>query len=258
MKKLVITISVVIGLLVGADFAGAAVAEYKVSQQMQAQLHLADAPQVNIHGFPFLYQLAIGDFRDVQVDAQGLSVGQLSNVAIDAHLIHAHVPPANLLSGNAKTIQVDELQGSVQLTADDVGRFLGISDLTIAPAPKNTPGSATTVSSPDPTQTAVQLTGTVNIAGTNNKVSVIALLSLVNGRMKIQPEQLHLDNSVFGDIPLPAAFEQSLLQEFTTTIDPGSLPFKITPTAVSVGTNSLMVQGTAYNVTIGDDGLTTS
>jgi hypothetical protein len=263
MKKLIITLVIVVGLLVGADFASAAAAEYAVSQQMRTQLHLATAPNVRINGFPFLYQAAVGDFRNVQIDANGLTVGQLSNVGIQAHLIDARTSVADVLGGNAK-IDVDQLDGQVRLSAADVGRLLGISDLTITPAPKDalsgTGGNTdatdtqpgTTV---DPTKTTVQLDGSVNIAGSDNKVRVIAVLSLLNGQMKIEPRKLELNNSAFGPIPLPPIFEQSVLQQFTTTLDPGSLPFKVTPTAVRTEPGVLVVEGTAHNVTISGDGV---
>lgn len=264
MKKLVITLVIVIGLLVGADFATAAAAEYEVSQQMRTQLHLADAPDVRINGFPFLYQAAVGDFRDVQIDANGLTVGQLSNVGIQAHLINARASVADMLSGTAK-IEVDELDGQVRLSAADVGRLLGISDLTITPAPKDalsgTSTDATNTqpgSTVDPTKTTVQLDGSVNIAGSDNKVRVIAVLSLLNGQMKIEPRKLELNNSAFGPIPLPPIFEQSVLQQFTTTLDPGALPFKVTPTAVRTEPGVLVVEGIAHNVTVSGDSVSSS
>lgn len=264
MKKLIITLLVVIGLLVGADFAAAAAAEYQVSQQMRTQLHLAEAPDVRINGFPFLYQAAVGDFRNVQIDAKGLAVGQLSDVDLQAHLIDARTSVADLLGGNAKRIDVDELDAQARLTASDVGRFIGINDLTIVPAPQgalsgtdpSTDSTAGTAGSTvDPTKTMVQLDGSVNIAGSDNKVRVIAVLSLLNGQLKIEPRKLELNNSAFGPIPLPTAFEQSVLQQFTTTLDPGALPFKITPTAVRTEQGAVVVAGTAHNVMVSQGGV---
>lgn len=260
MKKLIIALVIVIGLLVGADFASAAAAEHAVSQQMRTRLHLTDAPDVRINGFPFLYQAAVGDFRDVQITANGLTVGQLSDVGIQAHLMDARTSVTDVLGGNAK-IDVDELDGQVRLSAADVGRLLGINDLTITPAPKDAlSGTSTDAtdrqpgSTVDPTKTTVQLDGSVNIAGSDNKVRVIAVLSLLNGQMKIEPRKLELNNSAFGPIPLPPIFEHSVLQQFTTTLDPGALPFKVTPTAVRTEPGVLVVEGTAHEVTVSGDG----
>lgn len=262
MKKLIITLVIVIGLLVGADLASAAAAEHAVSQQMQTQLRLAAAPDVRINGFPFLYQAAVGDFRDVQIDANGLTVNQLTDVGIRAHLSHARTSVTDVLNGNAK-INVDQLDGQVRLSAADVGRLLRINDLTITPAPKDAlSGTGTNTDATDtqpgttvdPTKTTVQLDGSVNIAGTDNKVRVIAVLTLLNGQMKIEPRKLELNNSAFGSIPLPPLFEHSVLQQFTTTLDPGALPFKVTPTAVRTEPGVLVVEGTAHNLTLSGDG----
>ncbi len=281
MKKLVITLVVVLGVLIAADFGAAATAEYQVSQHMREQLKLNEDPSVRFNGFPFLYQAAAGDYRDVEVQARAVRVGQLSEVGVEANLLHARVATSEVIAGNANEINVDEVLGRVRLKASDIGRFLNINDLRIAPAPKGalsepdntdvgdlggTPGSPAgnpsdgTVapgSQVDRTKTTIALDGSVNIAGTQNKVHVIAVMSLLNGQLKIEPRKLDLNNSALGAIPLPKVFEQSVLQQFTTTLDPGIMPFKVTPTAVSAEQGALVVEGSARNVTIGAAGLST-
>ncbi|QUH05426.1 DUF2993 domain-containing protein [Saccharopolyspora erythraea] len=270
MKKLAITLVIVIGLLVAADFGAAAIAEYQVSKKMRQQLALNEDPSVRINGFPFLYQAAVGDFRDVQLAAQAVKVGQLSEVGIEADLHHARVSTPDVVAGKADRIQVDELVGRVKLKASDVGRFIGITDLTINPAPKDAltsedgssdgsgdaeqSGPSSTV---DRTRTTVQLDGSVNIAGEQTKVKVIAVLSLLNGQLKIEPRKLDIVTGSYGEIPLPEVFERSVLEQFNTSLDPGLLPFEVTPTAVGVERGALIVEGSAANVTIGPGGMTT-
>jgi hypothetical protein len=263
-KKLAIILVIVFGLLVVADFGAASAAEYQVSKQMRAQLQLSEDPSVRINGFPFLAQAAMGDFRDVQLQAQAVKVGQLSEVGLEANLHHAKVSAADMIAGKANKLDVAEIVGRARLKSSDVGRLIGITDLTIVPAPKDalsgvpgggsdrtqTPG--TTV---DQTKTTIQLDGSVNIAGADNKVRVIAVLSLLNGQMKIEPRKLELNNNALGPIPLPPLFQKSVLQQFTTTLDPGMLPFRISPTAVRAEEGALVVEGTAHDVTIGAGGM---
>ena len=280
MKKAAVVLAVVLGLFVAVDFGTAAVAEYQVSKQMRQQLNLAEDPAVRINGFPFLWQAAVGDYRNVELEAKAVKVGALNEVGIGANLRHARVATSEVVAGTADEIEVDEVDGRVELKASDVGRFLGITDLRIAPAPKNAlkddesggddaSGQPEDPSGADPTQgsseegstdrtkATVQLDGSVDIGGTNVKVQVMAVLSLLNGELKIDPRKLDINTSEFGNIPLPPIFERSVLQQFSTTLDPGALPFRVTPTAVDVEHGALIVEGTARDVTIDAGGMST-
>ncbi|GAA2814790.1 DUF2993 domain-containing protein [Saccharopolyspora taberi] len=268
MKKLVITLVVVIGLFVAADFGAAAVAEYQVSKKMRTELRLAEDPEVRINGFPFLWQAAWGDYRDVRLSARSVQVGQLSEVGVEADLHHARVSAADVISGTADKVQVDEVVGRVKLKASDIARYIGITDLTINPAPKDAlsgedsgggeqSGGDSPSSTVDRTRTVVQLDGSVNIAGENTQVKVIAVLSLLNGQLKIEPRKLDIVTGTYGEIPIPDVFEKAVLNRFNTSLDPGLLPFAVTPTAVGVETGALIVEGTARDVTLGPDGMTT-
>ncbi|QGK71749.1 DUF2993 domain-containing protein [Allosaccharopolyspora coralli] len=276
MKKALITLVVVLGLFVAADFGAAAVAEYQVSKQMRQQLRLEEDPAVRINGFPFLWQAAWGDYRNVELEARAVEVGELSEVGVGANLHHAKVATSEVIAGTADEIDVEEVVGRVELKASDVGRYLNITDLRISPAPKNAlqeessgddasgqpqnPSGADPTSSGqedggDRTKATVQLDGSVNIGGENVKVKVIAVLSLLNGKLEIEPRKLDLNTSRFGDIPLPAVFEKSVLQQFNTTLDPGALPFRVVPTAVDVEHGALIVEGKARDVTISAGGM---
>ncbi len=273
-KKLVVALVAVAGLFVAADFGAAAVAEYQVSQKMRTELRLAKAPKVRIDGFPFLTQAVAGDFRHVEIKARGVDVGEFTEVGVQADLHHARVSTAAVLAGSADRLEVDKVVGRIRLKASDIGRFIGVPDLAIAPAPPSalddsnegepgsgsgTDGSGSDGSGPgrDPTSAVIKLDGTVNIAGTDNHVTVVAALELVNGKLRIAPRKLELDNSAFGPIPLPEMFEKSVLRRFTTTLDPGKLPFRVTPTAVRVERGAVVVEGTASHVTIDAHGLST-
>lgn len=266
MKKLVIALVIVVGLLVAADFGGAAIAEYQVSKKVAEQMRLRENPEVRINGFPFLTQVIAGNYRDVQLAADAVQAGPFTEVGIEADLHGAKVSTSELIAGTADRITVDELVGRVKLRASDVARLIGIQDLTIDPATKDAladdDGSLSAAdeqlaAGTDRTKAVVQLDGTVNIAGSDNKVRVIAVLSLVGGTMQIEPRKLELNNSTFGAIELPPIFEKSVLDQFSTTLDPGVLPFEVEPTGVRAERGALVVEGVATDVTISGDGVTT-
>ncbi|MFR9730406.1 LmeA family phospholipid-binding protein [Saccharopolyspora sp. MS10] len=267
MKKLVVTLVLALGLLIVADYGAASVAEYQVSQRVREQLDLEEDPSVRVHGFPFLTQAVAGDYRDVELEAKAVRVGQLSELGVEANLHHARIGLGDVIAGTADEIRVDELVGRVKLKSSDVGRFIGITDLTINPAPKSAldepvdgnegSGSAPEGGTSDQSRAAVALDGSLDIAGNDVRVKVTAVLSLLNGQLTIEPKKLDIADQALEEIPLGDVFEKSILQQFTTTIDPGALPFEVTPTAVRVERGALVMAGTANDVTIGSDGVTT-
>lgn len=241
MKKLAIALGAVLALLVVADFGGAAYAESKLSQQLRDQLHLQQEPPVTIHGFPFLYQVAVGDYRDVEIQADHLPAGQLHDVGVGAHLLHARIPAADVVGGKTDNLTVDRVDSAVQFRAADLGQIIGIKDLRINPAPQQ--------ASTGGKRAPVTLDGTTNIAGNEVHVSVTAELELQNGgKLHLQPRDLKLADSRFGNIPLGSFFEKSILRQFSTTVDPGPLPFGIKPTAVRAEPGALVVDATAEHV----------
>jgi hypothetical protein len=82
-RIVLITVIVIIGLLVAADFAAKAYTENQMASQVQTSLGLSGKPKVTIQGFPFLTQLAARDFNTVNVTA--------SNETIDVNSVASRV-----------------------------------------------------------------------------------------------------------------------------------------------------------------------
>src|SRR5882672_1179608 len=73
-RRLVIVLVVLIGLLVVADFASAAIFEHEVSKRARTQFGLSDDPSVTVGGFSFLLQAFSGTYDKITVDAKGVPV----------------------------------------------------------------------------------------------------------------------------------------------------------------------------------------
>jgi hypothetical protein len=56
-------------------------------------------------------------------------------------------------------------------------------------------------------------------------------------------------------VGLPRAIRQTLLNALSTNIKTGGLPFAVTPTRVWVDTGSIVVEGTANNVSLRQAGV---
>jgi hypothetical protein len=254
-KKLVITLLVLIALFVAADFGVAAAAEYQVSKKMREQLKLTQDPAVRINGFPFLTQAVAGDYSDIRVSADAVSLSNLRNVAIQADLHHARASLSDLVSGAARSVTIDDVQGSVKVRASDIGRVLGVPDLGIEAAPQDTTAAAAAGGTTPASLSGIKLTGSMDIAGMMTKFTVLGTLSLVNGEIQMTPHKLDASNTKMPQLPhaLQSKFLQDLARSFR--FNPGSLPFKVTPTAVRAESGALVIEGTAQHVVIGGSGI---
>jgi LmeA-like phospholipid-binding len=256
MRRLVIALLVLVGLLLVADFGTAALAESAVSRQMRAQLALADDPSVRINGFPFLTQAVAGEYSSVDVEAKRISLGQLRELAVRAQLRDVQAPLPMLLGAGPKTLQVRVAEGTVRIPANDVQRLLpGVQKLRIETVDEGAleraidDGADITIGDIDPDR-AVRLVGTSDLLGRDTEVAVIAVLELVDGQIRIVPRDIRLGEQ---DAPtIPAAAQQSLQRLFTLRIDPGSLPLQVTPTKLRATPDGVLeLSGRARDLTLG-------
>lgn len=270
-RRLLIIVIVVVAVLVAADFGVAAAAEYQISKKMRTELNLTSDPSVDIKGFPFITQALGGDYQDISVSAQGVPVGNtLRDLGVSADLKNVRIPFNDVLSGNFSALTVDEVDGQVQINASDLGRLIGVPDLTINPESldfiqgfgvdeknqqiqqqQQANGNDTT---PMYTQAGIDLTGTINIAGVSTTVDAYGLISIEGTDIVIKPTKLQLSNSSITG-PIPDAIEAPILKQLTYTFHRNSLPlpFAVTPVGVQVqGGNggALIVQGVAKNISI--------
>ncbi|HYH29480.1 MAG TPA: DUF2993 domain-containing protein [Pseudonocardia sp.] len=255
MRRLVIALLVLVGLFVAVDFGAAALAESAVSRQMREQIGLVDDPAVRINGFPFLTQALSGEYSSVDVDAERISVGELEELSVHAHLRDVTAPLPMLLGSGPKRLHVEEVQGTVRIPASDVERLVpGIEDLRIENVSFYTidqavdDGADKSLRQIDP-ENSVRLVGTATMLGQETEVAVIASLELVDGQAQIVPRDIRIGGS--DAPPLPAGLQHTLEQRFTVRIDPGSLPFAATPTRLRVVAGALEITGFAEDLTLG-------
>jgi DUF2993 family protein len=249
-KKAAIILLVLVGLLVAADFGAAAAAEYQVSKRLRGHLDLPDDPAVRINGFPFLTQAIAGDYRNVEVTADRVTVARLRNIGVEATLEHVRVPLSDLLSGSAESVRVDKVTGRARIQVSELGKLINVEDLRIERVPGE--DQTTTTQNPDGTGTGpIKLTGTTEIDGRRVGVGIVGSLDLVDGQIQVTARELE----VAGIPELPAALRLNLLRGFSARLDPGALPFTVTPTALRVENDTLVVEGTARNIELSASGV---
>jgi LmeA-like phospholipid-binding len=246
-RKLIIVVLLVGTLTVAADFAAAAAAEHLVATQLRQQAGLSHDPSVRITGFPFLTQALAGRYPAIEVQASGLSVQQLHDLDVEATLHDVSAPQiwrlSQVIEGNLQSVRVARLEGRVRITDTDLGRAIGVDDLRIQQPPSAThPASGK--------YAPIQLVATMHFAGQRIEVVGIGVIELTGDLVRITINEVQPSRDGAGAVSLPPALRHTMLTTLSTDVKPGGLPFAVTPTRVWVETGSIVVEGTASNVTI--------
>ncbi|HET9117512.1 MAG TPA: DUF2993 domain-containing protein [Pseudonocardiaceae bacterium] len=255
MRKLIITVLIVIALAVAADFGTAAFAEYTIAKQLRQQLALANDPSVRINGFPFLTQAVTGHYSAIDVQAGGITAEPLHDLDVEATLHDVDAPLSEVTSGNLHSVRAARVDGRVRIKDSDLGRAIGIEDLRIQqpsdqeikellPAGTPTGGSAPSDRAP------VRMAATTDLLGQRTDIVGVGLIELTGGLVRITIKDVRLSRDSVGQAGLPKEIRQTLLTTLSTEVKPGGLPFTVTPTSVEVNTGSVVVEGTASNVTM--------
>lgn len=248
-RKLIIVVLAVVALAVAADFTAAAAAERMVATQLRQQAGLSRDPSVRIEGFPFLTQALVGRYPAIDMQASGLSVQRLHDLDVEATLHDVEAPPMSPLSqvssGSLQSIRVARVEGRVRITDSDLGRAIGVDNLRI-----QQPSSAT--DSASGTRAPIQLVATTHFAGQPFEVVGIGVIELIGDGVRITIHEVRSVQAGAGGVSLPPALRHALLTTLSTDVKPGTLPFAVTPTRVWVQTGSVVVEGTASNVTISE------
>ena len=276
-RRVLATLIVLVGLLIGLDYAAAAAAESVVSREMRQQLNLADDPSVRFNNFPFLAQAIAGTYKSVDVTADHLTVGPLRDVQLRTQLRGVRAPLSELLGG-ARTLSVREAEGTVRVGAPDLEKLvqariatsglpltvdkLYIDGMDAAGLERavEEDGADPAVLRIDP-PTAARIGGTLDVAGQlKTPVTVIAELQLAAGEAQIVPRDVRIGD-VGDDDPLPvplprAQVEEAIAQVLALRLRPGDLPLQVTPTKLRATSGGLEISGLTGRLTLGASGVT--
>ncbi|HEU5474130.1 MAG TPA: DUF2993 domain-containing protein [Actinophytocola sp.] len=269
LRRLVITLVVLVGLLVIADFAAAAIFEHEVSKRARAEFNLADDPKVNVHGFSFLAQAISGEYDQVTVEAEGVPVQDLRDVDVSAELYGVRAPLSDLISGSAKQVTVREVEGTVTLKESDVNRAIRANENDVVKTFNRVsinPMSEAQVADPnakpppadveaeeakkDKTTAGTRICATAELLGTSTDLCVFGIISLGEQEIGFDPRRLEVrDGLSIGT--LDQRTQSVLLSVLAFKLPTGVLPFQVTPTNVTVSPGQLSVTGKAQEVTLG-------
>jgi hypothetical protein len=261
-RGLLIALLVIVAVLVGVDFGARWIAEDRVGAALQDSLSLPQQPDVSVRGFPFLTQALAGRYDDVGLSAPGISYGQLRDLTLTADISGVSLPLENLVNGQVRRIPAERVTAAARVNPTDLARLLDVGELTIEPLTaadleqrrseaagddSGASGSGRALASVDPAS-SVLLTSTTTVGGQQVRVSVVASFRLSGGRITLQARDIRAEAGQ-GQAGRAAAQElRSRLAGFSTSVDPGQLPFSITATDLRAEDGELVVSGTAQDV----------
>lgn len=289
LRRLVVVLLVLAGLLVGADFALAAFAEHTVSQKAREELGLTDDPSVVIHGFPFATQAISGDYDHITVSADSIPVADvLKDVGIRAELRDVTAPLSDLTSGNVGAIKIGDAEGQVKIKASDLAGVTPLNrleDLRIEPSSESyvrhgegseenagtdtDPGSGSEGDTDAGDNSGSGDSGSEGDTSEEDKEDSKAGIRL-SGKVKIGGEETTLfafamiqlkgtsiqitpQRLQFGNdqdtTVVPREVQEALLPSFTADVNTGDLPFTVTPKTIEVSSGSVTVKGEAKHLT---------
>jgi hypothetical protein len=118
LRRLIIALVVLLGLLIAGDRIGVVVAQNVMASQIQKNQKLSQKPGVSIAGFPFLTQVASRNFPHVTVDIHGLNASGVPISDIHADLVGVHV------NSGFNSATVDSLTATAMLSYTDLSNAI--------------------------------------------------------------------------------------------------------------------------------------
>lgn len=223
MRKLLITLVVLVVLLVAADFGGRAYAEYRAASAIQTQLGLTQSPDVSIEGFPFLWHAVQGSYPQVIVSAGNVDEARLPGTQARVDLTTVTLPLRDAIAGDTSRLTAQATNLQVVIPISSLQAALPRQDVTLSAGPNGT----------------LQAAATITVLGVGIPLTGSAKLSVADDQLT-----LTVDNLSAAGVDLTQSAQQAasaLASGLTTTIPLAGLPFTVT---------SGDVQATGSNVVI--------
>lgn len=120
MRKFLISLVILVVVLIVIDRAGAFLASREIGSKIQSAYSLPVRPGVSIHGFPFLTQVASGNYQEVDVTISRASAGGVQLRDITARFTGVHAPVGLLFGQNASAVRAGRATGTALIPFSQV------------------------------------------------------------------------------------------------------------------------------------------
>lgn len=216
MKKLLVALVVVLGLLVGADRLAAAAAGRAVAGRLRTSAGLSTTPSVKITGFPFLTQALRGRYDALQVHAKDVRQDGVTVTALDARLRDVRVPLSDVLGGHVRSVPVGSLSARARVSYAELSAASGNRHLQFSPAQDG----------------AVRVAGDLSVLGAGVKAAAVSRLSLQGSTLVLTSQTAKVGGVDLG----------GLASGLDLKVPVGGLPYGLRPTGVSTGPDGVVLR----------------
>ena len=222
-RKLVITLIVLLVLLVAADFGARAYAESRTADAIKAEVGTDVTPDVSIEGFPFLWHAVRGSYPQVVISASTTSADAIPGVRAVADLETVDLPLRDALAGNASNLTAQSANVRALIPLDSLAAAVGQPDLTLSAGPDG----------------GIIAAATLTVLGQSIPLTGAATISITNGRLILTVA--HLSAAGIDLTPVAAAAADVLAGQLSTSLSLAGLPFAITDAVAAVRGNDLVL-----------------
>jgi hypothetical protein len=223
MRKLLIGVFVLAVLLVTADRISVAVAENQISDRLTSAYGLPEKPGVSITGFPFLTQVAAGDYGQIDVSASQVPAGGATLRDLNVRLTGVHASVSQVLGTGSSMVTADHAAGSAMVGFGTVDRRLP-GGFRLHPDGKN-----------------LSVSGRLAYHGAHIPVSATVALGVSDAGISVTPVKV----SVPGLAGLPVSAYSSQLR---IVVPLAALPLHLRLNSVHVTPDGLRIAASARHV----------
>ena len=225
MRKLVITLLVVVGLLVALDRVGLLVAERAVATEARTSGGLAVDPAVKIKGFPFLTQALRGSYDEVEVSAHGIMRGGVTLRSFTADLRDVQVPFADAVKRQLAQVPVSRLTATAVIAYADISFARGVDrKLVVAPSGDG----------------LVRVTGSVSVLGETLSATALSSVRLDGRTVVVTAKRFEV-----GGKAADAALASALAGRLDLRVPVGALPYGLVLTGLTITKDGIVLTAEA-------------
>ena len=226
MRKLLIGVAVLCVLavlLVAADRISVAVAENQISDRLTSAYGLPVKPGVSITGFPFLTQVAAGDYQQIDVSASQVPADGATLHDLKVRLSGVHATVSQVLGNGSSMVTADRAAGSAMVGFGTVDRRLP-GGFRLHPDGKN-----------------LSVSGRLAFHGVHIPVSATIAVGVSDSGIKVTPVRVDIP----GLAGLPVSAYSSQLR---IVVPLSTLPLHLHLTSVHVTPDGLRIAASARHV----------
>ena len=242
LRRLLILVAALVVVLAVADRIALRAAQNEAQRQVVARATwTGGTTTVTIHGFPFLTQVATGNYHDIEVTAQGVSLQGIDGIDADVHLHGVHLPLSSLLQSGTPKVPIDAVEGQATIPysqleqrAVALGGADGIKSLTL-----NKDGS----------MVRVDAVITIPIIAIPLNASASASLSIDGSQATLVASSVQVAGTT-----VPASVTSAVLSSINKALASSfvvpTLPYGLRITSIQAGDDGVIAQASATGVIV--------